>query len=323
MGVDSLVGTKIVTADGKLLNCNKSENSDLFWACRGGGGGNFGVNTEFTFKVNPVEPVVLYRLEWKSPKGEGASAILQDIFSLISDSEGDLKRNLSAQFGIRASVGDDGNRSANIVVYMEGWSYDGDEVKLAEILNRVTQKNPPLKKKIEKKILTAAAEEFGGGGEHGGPNLTIPYRTTSVVATEPMRPDTSAAVVNHITDWARGKSPGEAAAISFFAMGGKDQEPGEDTAFAHRNAYFTLSGTAYWSITDTEDVKNYSQSWVDAVRDSLSLRLGKGAFVNFPDPNLKGWEKSYYGEGYDRLREIKNRYDPSNFFRYEQSIKPM
>jgi FAD/FMN-containing dehydrogenase len=61
---DHLVEAQIVTADGRLRTCSERKNSDLFWALRGGGGGNFGVCTSYTFATNPVSSVTLYDISW-------------------------------------------------------------------------------------------------------------------------------------------------------------------------------------------------------------------------------------------------------------------
>src|SRR5439155_19305207 len=61
---DNVKSLQIVTADGQVRTCNSSQNSDLFWACRGGGGGNFGVVTSFTYRTHPVGQIVLFFLSW-------------------------------------------------------------------------------------------------------------------------------------------------------------------------------------------------------------------------------------------------------------------
>ena len=66
LACDQLVETEIVIASGELLRCNEVDNADLFWACRGGGGGNFGVNTSLTFQTFPVAVVTVFRLVWRS-----------------------------------------------------------------------------------------------------------------------------------------------------------------------------------------------------------------------------------------------------------------
>ncbi len=67
---DSLLETEIVTAEGQILTCNERENEDLFWACRGGSGGNFGVNVSYTFRATPVDDVSIYDLQWHLEDGE-------------------------------------------------------------------------------------------------------------------------------------------------------------------------------------------------------------------------------------------------------------
>ena len=76
LACDQLVETEIVIASGELLRCNEVDNADLFWACRGGGGGNFGVNTSLTFQTFPVAVVTVFRLVWRSGLDELLPAAL-------------------------------------------------------------------------------------------------------------------------------------------------------------------------------------------------------------------------------------------------------
>jgi hypothetical protein len=98
---DSLVETEIVTADGQILTCNEKENEDLFWACRGGSGGNFGVNISYTFQTTPVENVSIYDLQWDPEEGEMVLPALQEVALQASD-------NFSYRMGGRRSGQDGG-----------------------------------------------------------------------------------------------------------------------------------------------------------------------------------------------------------------------
>lgn len=79
MACDRLVETQIVTADGELLTCNETENADLFWACRGGGGGNFGINTRFTLRTTPIINAVYGKAAWRFEDAEAVWPALSQV----------------------------------------------------------------------------------------------------------------------------------------------------------------------------------------------------------------------------------------------------
>lgn len=74
-----MIETDIVTADGDILTCNETQNSDLFWACRGGGGGNFGINTSFTMRTFPIVPTTYGKLTWSFDDAEAVWTVLQTL----------------------------------------------------------------------------------------------------------------------------------------------------------------------------------------------------------------------------------------------------
>jgi FAD/FMN-containing dehydrogenase len=93
----------------------------------------------------------------------------------------------------------------------------------------------------------------------------------------------------------------------------------EATAFCHRNAKFNLQYQAYWS--DAKD-QPAALKWIDACRASMQPYVTGGAYVNYCDRALPNWLQAYYGENLTKLRQIKQKYDPENFFTYDQSIPP-
>ncbi|MEM9567526.1 MAG: FAD-dependent oxidoreductase, partial [Cyanobacteria bacterium P01_E01_bin.34] len=85
---DLMLETEIVMADGEVLICNEVENSDLFWACRGGGGGNFGINTSFTMGVLPIIPTIYGKLAWSFDDAEAVWMALQEVAMMAPDAMG-------------------------------------------------------------------------------------------------------------------------------------------------------------------------------------------------------------------------------------------
>jgi FAD/FMN-containing dehydrogenase len=134
---------------------------------------------------------------------------------------------------------------------------------------------------------------------------------------EPIPRDAVEALVAGVAD---APVAGQARELDFSPWGGAYNDVAEDaTAFAARGERFLLKQTA--TVTSPGD---WDAAW-EWVSGSWSITHPHGsgrAYVNFPDPRLEGWERAYHAGNYERLREVKRRYDPSNVLRFHQSIAP-
>jgi FAD/FMN-containing dehydrogenase len=308
MASDLLLATRVVTPTGELLHCDEKTNADLFWACRGGAGGNFGVHTSFTFRLRPARGVTVYKLAFAGRKAEQVLIALQD---LITDPA--LLRSLAAQFGVKTCGADTAQAARNVTVYAEGWYY-GPPAELERILTRVTSVARPTSRYL------AWFDGLGAQRYFMDEIGSDPFHTTSIVARDPMRTTDAARVVEHLRAW-HGSSSRSGASVAFFAMGGADRDPAPDaTAFVHRDATFILAATSRWSPADGPAAPLGAARWTSRLRRDLSPALGPGSFVNFPDPDLPRWREAYYGANYDRLAAVKRTYDPAGLLRYAQGV---
>ncbi|MFI8993371.1 BBE domain-containing protein [Streptomyces sp. NPDC053542] len=128
-----------------------------------------------------------------------------------------------------------------------------------------------------------------------------------------------------ITEWARTWRPGPARAggyVTLFAMGGSGNAPRpHETAYPHRGATFVIDVGTQWkpgtAPADVAALLAQTRTMHRTLRDHLHT---DAAYVNFPDPDLRGWQHAYYGANYERLVQVKRRYDPAGLFRYAQAI---
>ncbi|MFF4104104.1 BBE domain-containing protein [Streptomyces sp. NPDC001903] len=131
--------------------------------------------------------------------------------------------------------------------------------------------------------------------------------------------------VSAVTEWTRTWRPGPGPAaghVTFFAMGGASGGPRPDgTAYPHRNAAFVLDiGTKWKPGTAPADISTLLEQ-TRAMHRTLRRHLRTdAAYVNFPAPDLRDWQRAYCGANYDRLVEVKRRYDAAGLFDYPQAL---
>ncbi|MFI9203175.1 FAD-binding oxidoreductase [Streptomyces sp. NPDC053048] len=300
---DSLLRTTVATSEGEVLMCDERRDADLFWACRGGAGGNFGINTSFTFRLRPVAGVTVYDLAWE---WKDAAAVLAAAAE-VTGASGETAQDLSCQFGLRTAG--DGTR-----VYAQGL-YFGAQDDLERALRPLLKAAAPTRRFIEQRRVWPGMSHF-----HETPSGN-PYLARSIVSKRHLTSGVIDRIVGHLDDW-RPRSRASRSTVTFFAMGGKDAAPAPgDTAYVHRDARFILALTTYWSDTDPGPVSDHNTTWLGRLYDDLSKDLGTAAYQNFPDPELERWWSAYYGSNYNRLVKIKEDYDPSGLFRYPQAVR--
>ncbi|MGW2601641.1 FAD-binding oxidoreductase [Streptomyces klenkii] len=302
---DSLTGTTVVTGDAYTARCDENSNSELFWACRGGAGGNFGINTSFTFTLHPVRTATAwYDLSWA---WKDAAPALKRLAELIAEPR--YRKSLTCQFGLRTA----GERR----VHAQGLCFGSERSEHPEqTLRTLITRLRPRRSATGTAGIWECMRRF-----HETPPGD-PYAAGSIVAGK----DLGASVVDELVDslgsW-KAASPDSRAAVSFFAMGGADTalRPA-DTAYVHRDATFIVDLAAHWSDADPAPVPDANRLQLQALHRSLSRHLGTDAYQNFPDPGLRNWQTAYYGGNYARLQTVKRTVDPARLFTYPQGIAP-
>jgi FAD/FMN-containing dehydrogenase len=308
MTCDNLVSTELVTADGQIVTASERENPDLFWAVRGAGGGNFGVHTSFTFRTAPAGQVAVYRLKWS---GGDSAAIIDGISHIQVDAPPELGLRLAVTSQSRLPSASPAPLDVNIVgIY---WGPQADVADLLAALERI--QTPDNKSLLE--LDYPAAREFLATET---PNGTYHIKSGFV------RGALSANGVATMVEWVS-KMPGvpsrtQESSAALFCWGGKVNEvPADATAFVHRDADFLFKGEVLWTPEDDPSVIAANLEWLGGFMEAMQPNLSGGAYQNFPDRTLPNWQQEYYGENFDRLVEVKRAWDPSNLFRFPQSIQ--
>jgi len=296
---DALVATTIVTADGQLLQCDADTNADLFWACRGGGGGNFGVNVSFTFQARPVTGCATYVLLWDSADAAKVFSVLQDTVRQAPD-------EFAARIGVSRAGGD-------TVVSAIGQHF-GSAAQLRDILDPVLSVAAPVRTVIADRTFWEAKEDLRHETAEGA------FASRTNIVTRPL-PDEAIATMLAFVERRPGSGNPDGGGAALFSWGGAINRVGAtDTAFVHRDAMFLLAMDTSWAEDDEPAVVEANLRWLADLGDAMAPYVSARAFQNFTDPDLADWRTAYYGVNYPRLEEIKKRVDPDGLFTFAQSI---
>ena len=317
LACDALVGLTIVTASGEVLHCDAHRHADLFWACRGGGGGNFGVVTSFTFRTTPVGNVATYVLEWPWEQAGRVAAAWQS-FAPHAPDELSLDLNLTAT-ELRTHVTSAGQ-------------YLGPAAELQRVLAPLLAVGTPSRVEIKQRTFLEAALHFAGCDRitvdrcrraDKFPQGTVQRETWKAKSNYVKRPLPPGAIEIMLralearqADPALGRGT-----ILLDAYGGAiGRVPKAATAFVHRDALCSAQYLAYWPAGNAARAAA-NLAWMRDFYAALRPFVSGEAYVNYIDPELRDWRRAYYGSNYARLRRVKHRYDPTDFFHFAQGIR--
>ncbi|MEV0292511.1 FAD-binding oxidoreductase [Nocardia sp. NPDC050710] len=299
---DALVRTEIVLADGSTRSCDATDNADLFWACRGGGGGNFGVNTSFTFQARTPVPSSTCLLLWRWRHARPVLAVMQDIMATAPD-----------EFAARIGASRAGTEPGVVSVIGQ---HLGPAAELREMLAPALAVADPERVEIADRDYWDAKDYLHH--ETSGDPFAVRTRCTP----KPLAEGGIEAIVDAVDRWPGSANP-DGAGVALFTWGGAiNRIPTADTAFPHRDTLFLISMDTSWSSTDPAQTIWCNLEWLDGVHEELGSYATDAAYVNFTDPALTDLS-AYYGANHPRLARIKHRHDPDGFFRFPQAITPL
>ena len=284
-----------MTADGRILTANATENSDLFWALRGGGG-NFGVVTSFEYRLHPVGQVLAGVVLWPL---ERANEVLRFYRTL----------SLSAPDELRLDVVLGTSPHGPSVAIITCWCGPIEEGEL--VLGALRAFGPPALDTIAAvpyKTIQTLLESMGYG-----PGQLHYWKSSFFKELSDAAIDAIVATVQ--------PAPTPLSLVTIEHVGGAiNRVAPTDTAFSHRHAQhsFLAIGVAV-DPADAAAVTAWSRKQFDAARPYLE----EGVYVNYmEDDEGMARLRSAYGVNYERLTAIKAKYDPGNLFRLNQNIKP-
>ena len=300
--IDALVETEIVTASGEILTCSDAENPDLFWACRGGGGGNFGINTSFTFRTTAVGDVAVYRCTWD----RADAAALLDVF----------QRVLAAapnEFSMRLGFSAPPDPKDGVKLEAIG-QYFGPSVNLADLLAPVFAVAAPSTREVHDVTYWQGRDLLAdneGSSSFAERSRFVPGLIGS---------DGLAVFADRLRRRPRTVAASSAVAKIFNWGGAIGQVPPDATAFVHRNALALFSVGVNWAVDEHARSVRGLVDWVNEFWQAMGPHTSNRSYQNFIDPELVDWQRGYYGDNLERLVKVKHAVDPDNIFHFAQSI---
>jgi FAD/FMN-containing dehydrogenase len=309
MHCDNVLEMLVMLHDGRIVRTNDHCNKDLFWAIRGGTGGNFGIVLEIEYQLHDLWQVWGFGLKW--PIANGAAALLEMQNAYSKDGASDKL----GYMGMVAYQTRDGDPQPKPCVMMRGL-YDGSEADgRAAIASLLALPGVELELdrtssyfELDPWLLSTPTEI------PECPDLAREDKQSGIIA-KPLA----------LADWQKVldmflKTPNPWTTIVTEPYGGAiNRRSPTYNAFIHRDGYMDLFMDVFWM---NEDERVQAVDYLDAFIAMMSSYYNGHEYQNYPRATQKNYRWAYWGTSYNTLLAIKQKYDPHDFFRYQQSIKP-
>jgi FAD/FMN-containing dehydrogenase len=306
MASDNLLAAEVVVVSNDVgaqaVIADEQSNSDLLWALRGAGNGNFGIVTSLTYKIYPLTQTIYVTARWPGLDD------LRGVFDAWQRSAPFADNRLTSQLEIHPDE-----------ILLVGVLASGSEAEATQMLAPILSVGDP-----EISTANASWADTYAGFQIPISQEAANWKFFSQFVSDPFPGGAISLVASFMS-----KAPTPDCNYFTNAFGGalKASEPSGGSAFTHRNALFYAEPGAGWGtrggIPATEDpLTSKCLAWVAEFNQALEPYVN-GAYVNVPNAGMADWESAYWGPNVDRLRAIKAKYDPDNVFSFEQSIPPL
>ena len=318
MTCDHLESTEIVLANGELVTASETDNRDLFWALRGGAGGNFGVNTRLTFRLVRIPQPTITVFGFRFVGRDDMVAAWSAFDRLMLEAPPELT-GFTGVTNVRTIGGDNatvGSFSTSYPALTIDGCYQGSAAQAREVLAPIFDAADPDDHVMGEFDYWSAQINW----------LAVPFMPKHGLAEaarftrEPIPTDALDQLVDRVLNAPGGSEEANAEVRLMCWSGGVVNDvPADATAYVHR-ASNNLLRPAIWWRDQPQAMINDLQDWQRETFAYASQFSEQSSFVNWPYAELDDWERAYYGTNLERLVEVKRAVDPDNLFRYSQSI---
>ncbi|HEX8818021.1 MAG TPA: FAD-binding oxidoreductase [Terriglobales bacterium] len=303
LSCDNVEGFTLVTSDGSMVRANAKENEDLFWALRGGGG-NFGVVTEFELKLHPLISVVL--AEGLTPENR-IRELLEHWRDFMASAPLDLKWNVDLRIAPHKQNVPSQLRGRPVAGSSLVWTGAGEAAE-PFFQRAISFCHPDSVRSRTMSFLDLQAMadlEFPNGKRY--------YMKSGYF------PSLDDATVDCLLQGLATISSTETQIEVAYLGGVAGQVAAHETAFGDRSAPIIVSLLGHWANA-SDDARNVS--WVRSLFGKLQPRMKPGVYVNFMSGDEQDRVPEAYQQRWDRMVAVKTHYDPGNFFRLNQNVRP-
>ena len=303
LSCDNVEGFTLVTADGSVVPANSRENPDLFWALRGGGG-NFGVVTEFEVRLHPLTAVVL--AEGLAPEAE-IRPLLEYWRDFMAEAPLDFKWNINLRLAPHTNKVPIELRGRPVASNSLIWTGDPEAGRpyLERVLSMCSPDSANSKIVSFINLQTMADSDFPHGRRYYTKSGYFTYLDDSSI-------DRMVEAVTTI--------PSAETQIELAYLGGATARvAAQETAFGDRSAPFIMNLLANWSEASADAV---NISWIRGLFNKLRPAMKPGVYINFMSGDEQDRVPEAYQERWERMVAVKSHYDPNNFFRLNQNVPP-
>ena len=303
LSCDNLLSAQVVTAEGSVVTASEGEHPDLFWALRGGGG-NFGVVTELTFRLHPVKDVYGGPMFFELADAPALLAYFRDF---IADAPREYGGFPAFQIAPPLPFVPPERVGEPFIALVSCWT--GSVAEGEQIIQGFRDVAAPVAEHVGVMPYPALNSAFDALVPAG-----LQHYWKAAFVTEL----TDEAIAAHVEHGSR--VPVVNSTMHLYPINGACHDVASDaTAFGHRDAVFAPVIAGMWP--DPADNQAHT-AWVKDYYAAIAPHSQAGGYVNFASPDDQQRVADNYGAGYSRLREVKRRYDPTNLFHLNQNIVP-
>jgi len=308
LGCDNLVEAELVTADGSVVTASETENPDLFWAIRGGGGGNFGVVTRTRLRTFETDgPASVCSTVWR---GVDTAALIAELLPAIESSSDSMSWQLTCDATSPYNI--TGDSAPQLTLHCHNF---GSATEIKAVLKGVLKTFKPATSLIHDLDFWQAHTFFTSVGL---PETGLWY-VKSLFLPGPVSRSVIDTIVEASATWP-GSSVGRSGVGLTQWSGAAVKPKPDDTAFVHRDEGYLVVIQTCWGNDDPPELVNGGKRWAERLYNDLLPESTGGSYQNWIDPELKDPLRAYYGANLARLKQVKGEVDPDDFFAIPQGI---
>ncbi|GDY34146.1 FAD-binding oxidoreductase [Acidovorax sp. NB1] len=300
---DLVESFRVALANGTIITASAQDHADLYWAMRGGTGGNFGVLLQVTYRMHRLDQVWAWAISWDQAHAAQVLTLMQKSF---------MKTGAPDALGYMMNLG----YQQGVPVYMVQGMFCGTReaglqaiapllaIPSAQLLVDKTGTYPEMNIWLEDHPYTLPDNLPDGVAE---------TKASGYIST-PLSPADWQRIIDYFKT-----SPNPWSLAYLEPYGGAiNRYPVADSAFIHRHVDADLVVDVFWT-NDAE--RTQMEAWLDGFMQLVKPFLNGHVYQNYPDARLADFANAYWGPAYPRLQQVKATHDPTNFFHFQQSIR--